>query len=533
MADRILIGGNIHTLNPTKPRVSALAIRGRRILAVGDDTSIQMLAEPGAPVDELEGRTVIPGLVDAHIHLAWFARTLMSVNLHEVPSKAEAVRRVAEFTTKMEPGEWILGQGWWQELWEGDSFPTAADLDPVSLDNPVYLYAKSGHAAWINSAALRAAGITAETPDPPGGEIVRDESGIPTGTLLENAMELVTIPQPSAEQVVAWLEVAQPHLWRVGLTGVHDMDDMVCFEALQMLHTDGNLGLRVLKQIRPEEGLDHAIALGLRYGFGDNMLRIGGLKLFADGALGPATALMMEPYEGQPNNRGVATMEKEAIYQLVGRASAAGIPSVIHAIGDRAIRDVLDVYEAVRKEEAARGLSPNRMRHRIEHVQIVHPDDKARLAELSIIASMQPVHATGDMTAADRLWGERVKWSYNPRLQLEMGAVVAFGSDAPVEPVEPLRGIHAAVTRRKPDGRPGPEGWVPDARVTIDEALRAYTIGPAYAAGMEDRLGQLKPGYLADLVVLEDDPTSVEPMAIHSIKIAGTMVDGIWRHRTF
>jgi predicted amidohydrolase YtcJ len=535
MADRVLIGGNVHTLNPVHPRASAVALRGGRVLAVGDDREMQMLAGPGAAVEELGGRTVIPGLTDAHIHLRWVAELAAGVDLFEVPSLAEAVQRVAAHTAKLKPGEWVRGHGWWQELWEERRLPTAAELDPVTPDNPAYLVTKSGHAAWVNSAALALAGVTAETPDPPGGEIVRYPDGRPTGVLLENASELLDdiIPEPTPEQVAAWIEAVQPRLWAAGLTGVHDFDGPRCFAGLQVLHARGALGLRVLKNIRPDDGGAHASALGLRWGFGDDMLRVGALKLFADGALGPATALMLEPYEGRPDSHGIATADKETIYELVSAASAAGIPSAVHAIGDRAVREVLDMFERVRKEEAARGISPNRMRHRIEHVQLVHPDDKDRLAELSIIASMQPIHAPGDMEAADRLWGERVKWSYNPRVQLEAGAVVAFGSDAPVEPLEPLYGVHAAVTRRAADGRPGPDGWQPEARITVDEALRGYTIGPAYAAGMEGRLGQLKPGHLADLVVLDADPYTAEPMAIRAIEVLGTMVGGVWRHRAF
>lgn len=535
LADRILIGGNVHTLDPARPRVTALALQGRWIIAAGDDAAIQMMARPGAPVHELGGRTVIPGLVDAHIHLSWYARGLGEVDLFEVPTRAEAVRRVAAFAKDTPPGVWIRGRGWWQELWEGQAFPTAADLDAAAPDNPVYLTAKSGHAAWVNAMALRMAGVTAGTPDPAGGQIVRDGRGEPTGVLLENAMDLVAnaIPDPTAEQIADWIEAAQARLWAAGLTGAHDFDGPRCFEALQLLHARDALGLRVLKHIQPAENLEHALAMGLRWGFGDDMLRLGGLKIFADGALGPNTALMVEPYEGQPENRGVSVTDKEAMYALVSKASAGGIPSAIHAIGDRAVHDVLDVFEAVRREEQARGVAPDAMRHRIEHVQIIHPDDRRRLGQLGVIASMQPIHATGDMEAADRYWGDRAQWSYNWRVQLDAGARLAFGSDAPVEPVEPLWGLHAAVTRRKADGRPGPNGWRPEGGVTVQEALAAYTTGPAYAAGLEDRLGRLAPGYLADLVALEDDPHTVEPMALRDIKVAGTMVDGVWRYRAF
>jgi predicted amidohydrolase YtcJ len=534
LADRILIGGNVRTLDAARPRASALALRGRRVLAVGDDASVKLLARPGAAVDGLDGRTVIPGLMDAHIHLEGYARSLVDVDLHEAPSKAEAVRRVAERAAESEPGAWIVGQGWWQELWEGRAFPTAADLDAATAENPVYLTAKSGHAAWGNSAALRLAGVTAETPDSKGGQIVRAADGTPTGVLLENAMDLVydVIPEPAPEQVAAWIEAAQPHLWAAGLTGVHDLDGPRCFAALQTLHARGALGVRVVKHIHPLDAFEHARALGLRWGFGDDMLRLGGLKLFADGALGTRTALMIEPYTGDPDNRGVAVTDKETMYGVVSAASAGGIPSLVHAIGDRAVREVLDVFERVRGEEAARGVPPEEMRHRIEHVQLIHPDDRPRLGQLGIIASMQPIHATSDMEAAELYWGDRVRWAYNWRVQLEGGARLVFGSDAPVEPVRPLWGVHAAVTRRLPNGRPGPEGWTPEARLTVDEALHAYTTGPAYAAGLEDRLGRLAPGFLADLVVLEADPYAVEPMQLREIKVAGTMVDGMWRYRT-
>ena len=535
LADRILIRGNIRTLNRNRPHATALALQGRWIIAVGDDPAIQMLARPGAAVDDLGGRTVIPGLTDAHIHLEGYASALVSVDLFEVPSKAEALRRVAERAAHAAPGEWIQGRGWWQELWEGAAFPTAADLDAVTPHNPALFVAKSGHAAWANSAALRLAGVTAGAADPDGGQIVRDGRGAPTGILLENAIDLVTnvIPEATVEQSAAWIEAAQPRLWEAGLTGLHDFDGARCFGALQMLHARDALGLRVLKQIHPAEDLEHALALGLRWGFGDDMLRLGALKIFADGALGPNTALMVEPYEGQPDNRGIVVTDKETMAEWVSKASAGGIPSAIHAIGDRAVHDVLDVFEAVRREEAQRGVPSDQMRHRIEHVQLIHPDDRHRLGQLGVIASMQPIHATGDMIAADRYWGARARWSYHWRAQLDAGARLVFGSDAPVEPVQPLWGVHAAVTRRKADGSPGPDGWRPEGKITVDEALHAYTTGPAYAAGLEDRLGCIAPGYLADLVVLDADPYTVEPMALRAIQVMGTMVDGVWRYRAF
>ena len=532
--DRILYNGHIRTLDPARPLAAALALMGERIVAVGDD-SLRELAGAGTALDDLGGRTVLPGLTDAHIHWAGVARALHSVDLFDVPGKAEALQRVRAWAEKTPPGQWITGRGWHQELWPEPVFPTAADLDSVAPHHPVYLTARSGHAAWVNSAALRLAGIDAATPDPPGGAFLRDDRGQPTGILLEDpAMERVNalIPDPSPETLADWMADAQRLAWQVGLTGIHDFDGSDCMAALQILREQGKLGLRVVKNIN-REWIAHALALGIRWGFGDDWIRIGGLKLFADGALGPRTAAMLEPYEGEPENLGIVVTEKEEMAELVLAASAAGLPSTIHAIGDRAVHDVLDVYEMARRQEAARGMPRTALRHRIEHVQIIHPDDAGRLAELALIASMQPIHATSDYEMVDRYWGARGKWAYNFRLQLEQGVPLAFGSDSPVEPMDPRMGLHAAVTRRRADGSPGPEGWYPQGRLTLDEALRAYTRGPAYAAGMEDRLGRLAPGFLADLIVLERDFYAIAPDDILTTAIVGTMVGGVWRRREF
>jgi len=509
MIDRILLNARIYTLNPAQPVATALAIHRDRIVALGDDSSMRALAGPQTIIDNADGKAVIPGLIDAHIH--W-----------------EGVKHTP-------PGEWIVGRGWTQDHWPDRAFPTAADLDTVAPRNPVYLGAKSGHAAWVNSLALKVAGITASTPSPAGGDIQRDGAGHPTGILLEDpAMMLVwqKIPRPTPEQTADWMVEAQQIAWAAGLTGIHDYDNPSCMVALQILRERGELGLRVVKQINAP-WIAHAHALGIRSGFGDNWLRIGGLKIFADGALGPRTAAMLEPYEGEPDNTGITVTDKEEMFDLVSRASAAGLPATIHAIGDRAVHDALDVYEAVRAEEAARGVPRSAMRHRIEHVQIIHPDDAPRLGKLGIIASMQPIHATSDWEMAERYWGVRAQWAYNWRAQLEAGAVLAFGSDAPVEPLEPLKGIFAAVTRRRPDGTPGPEGWYPEGRLDMDTTLRAFTQGPAYAAGMEHDLGMIAPGYLADLVMLDRDLFTIPPDELLETQVLGTMVGGAWKFRQF
>lgn len=532
-ADMVLYNGNIRTQHEQQPQVSALAIRGGRILALGGDQDMRDLLVPGGDAIDLGGALVIPGLVDAHVHLSWYAHFLHNVDLTVARSAEHAAELVAERAASAPPGEWIEGRGWSQDRWPDRAFPTAAQLDAQTPQHPVYLTAQSGHAAWANSMALRLAHVTAETVDPPDGRIGRDETGQPTGVLFESAMDLVEriVPRPTPEQLAGQVKMAISRAQRGGLTGVHDFDGALAFQAYQVLHEAGELDFRIVKNI-PVELLDHAVALGLRWGFGDELLRIGGVKIFADGALGPRTAWMVEPYEGEPDNYGICTCDPEQMMEWVSRASAAGLPSTVHAIGDRAVHAVLDVYAAVREEEAARGVRPAQMRHRIEHVQIIHPDDAGRLGALGVVASMQPNHAPSDMEMADRYWGDRADYSYNWRLQLDAGAPLALGSDAPIEPIEPLPNIQAAVTRRRLDGSPGPEGWRSGAggrgRLSVEEAVRGFTLGAAYAAGVEDRLGRLAPGYLADLVVLGRDIYHCDPMTIAETPVLATMVNGLW-----
>lgn len=527
MVDGILTNGRIYTQG-APGFVQALAVSGGRIVAVGSDSEMLALRRSYTRVHNLEGRTVLPGLVDSHVHYSWTARSLSEVNVFEVPTMETALELVAERVRTTPPDQWIVGRGWAQGLWPTLAFPTAADLDRVAPHHPVYLGAKSGHAGWVNTAALRACGITASTLDPEGGEILRDMHGEPTGVLLETAMFLVTarIPSPSAEELASAMLNAQALFHEQGLVGLHDYDNPSCMTALQVLHGRGQLTLRVHKNInRP--WLDHAIALGIRANFGDDFLKIGALKMFADGALGPKTALMLEPYDGEPTNYGIQVLSPDEIYDSMSQASAHGLPTTVHAIGDRAFRDVCDVFEKVRAEEAARGQTPDQMRHRIEHVQVIHPDDRYRLRDLKIIASMQPTHATSDWTVAERYWGDRCEWSYNARWQIDQGVVCAFGSDSPIELFNPFHGIHAAVTRQK-NGQPE-GGWHPEMCLTLAEAIAGFTIGAAYASYTEDRMGRLLPGYYADLIVLERDIFSIPSTEIADLKPVATMGNGVWR----
>jgi predicted amidohydrolase YtcJ len=545
----LLYNARIYTLDPNRPTATAIIIDRERILAVGDGLAQDSILQSSC---DLGGRVIIPGLTDAHIHLQSYALSLQKVDC-ETPTRAECLRRVAERVRRTPVGEWILGHGWNQNEWdepltpasspkmgEGGTvvpegnFPSAADLDAISLHHPIYLTAKSLHAAWANNAALKIAGITAQTPNPAEGHILRAMDGNPSGILLENAMSLVArlLPQPSVDRIAEAIKAAQPRLWQVGLTAVHDFDRQTCFAALQILHSRGELGLRVVKSI-PLEDLPFAVGLGLRSGFGDDLLRIGSVKAFADGALGPHTAAMFQPYEGESTNRGMLLLDGEALFDQGRLAVENGLSLAVHAIGDRANHEVLAGFAQLRDFERSiqnpQSASRNLLRHRIEHVQLIHPDDDHRLAESGIIASMQPIHAPSDMLMADRFWGDRAANAYAWRTLLKHGTRLAFGSDAPVESPNPFWGLHAAVTRQRSNGSPGAQGWYPAQRLSIEEALHGFTAGAAYAANMECRLGKLAPGYLADLLVLDTDPFTCTAEQLRQIHPVATMVAGEWK----
>jgi predicted amidohydrolase YtcJ len=530
---QLIHNARIHTMNPAQPAASALLIDHGEILAVGGDELLEIRAEK----TDLGGRVVLPGLTDAHIHLQYYALGLQKIDC-ETTTLEECLRRVAERVKTASQGEWILGHGWNQNEWfypspagEGSGWPHASHLDAIAPNHPVYLTAKSLHVAWVNSAALKIAGITASTPDPRNGGIQRDQFGEPTGILLESAMDLVSnvIPQPGISDVVEAVRAVQPILWKMGLTGVHDFDRRACFMALQQLHQRGELKLRVIKNI-PVDDLEHARGLGLRSGFGDDWLRIGSVKAFMDGALGPRTAAMFQPYLNEPGNRGILNMDSEHLFEIACSAVDGGLSMTVHAIGDRANHEVLDAYDQLRHYEHDRNLPP--LRHRIEHVQLLHPDDAARLAQLDVIASMQPIHATSDMLMADQFWGERVRLAYAWRTQLVHGAHLVFGSDAPVELPNPFLGLFAAVTRCRSNRSPAPEGWVPEEKLTMHQALEAYTITAAYAGGMESRLGRLAAGYFADLIVVERDPFTCPVEELLMMRSSATMLGGEWVWRS-
>jgi predicted amidohydrolase YtcJ len=520
-----LYNADVYTLDPRHPKASALLIDNGKILAVGENYSILSRVSQDTFRYDAAGRVVLPGLTDAHIHLEQYALAMQKVDC-ETDSIEVCLRRVSERDRQLPPREWLLGHGWNQNNWAG-GFGKATDIDAIVSTRPVYLTAKSLHAGWANTTALRTANITSSTPDPPGGRIGRLPDGQPDGILYESAMELIgrALPEPSTKQVALAIKAAQSMLWQMGVTSVHDFDRARCLSALQMLHQSGELGLRVIKSI-PLESMPEAIQLGIRSGFGDDYLRIGNVKLFADGALGPQTAAMIQPYEGESENRGMLFLDWEDIAEHGRMAVEHGLALAVHAIGDRANHEILNGFEQIRLFEKEKGISP--LRHRIEHVQLLHPDDTARLSQLGIIASMQPIHATSDMLMADRHWGERSRLSYAWRTLIDQETPLVFGSDAPVESPNPFWGLHAAITRRRQDGTPGPEGWYPEQKLSLSEALHAYTTGAAYAAGLEKRLGKLADGYFADLILLDSDPFMSEPDQIREMHPIATMISGQW-----
>jgi predicted amidohydrolase YtcJ len=530
-ADLLFAGGPIYTADAGRPWARAVAVRDGRILAMGREAESGELRGAATEVVDLRGRLLLPAFTDSHIHFVEVALRAAQVDVTGARS-ASAVAALVRTRVEATPaGAWILGGGWDANLWTDGIEPCRAVLDGAAPDHPVALDGKDLHSVWVNSAALQAAGITSTALDVPGGVIERDRWGEPTGILRENAVPLIreSIPVSGLAETTTAVRAAQVGAWAAGIVGIHNASDSLDGLALrtyQLLRERGELGLRVLQQI-PAGSLGHARALGLRSGYGDPRLRIGGVKFFADGSLGSRTSGMLEPYLGQPDNYGVLTMDPEELLEQALLASSAGLSLTIHAIGDRANRQVLDVLAEVRRQE-----NTPHLRHRIEHVQCIHSSDLPRLAELDVIASVQPIHATSDMQMVDDHWGpERAKGAYAFRRLLDSGARLVFGSDGPVEPFAPLMGIHAAVTRRRADGSPGDGGWGGSERISLAEAVDAYTCWPAYAAGEESYRGSLAVGKVADMVVLSRNIFETEPMEILRTSVDLTMLDGrvVWR----
>ncbi|MBQ1072760.1 amidohydrolase [Micromonospora sp. C31] len=532
MTGTVFENARIHTLDPARPHAEAMLVRGERIVAVGDLDECRDRAGAGVRRVDLAGMAVLPGLIDSHLHSALYVRGLEQVDLRGTTSLDEALTRIARHAATLSPDAWLLGGRWDSHKWDRPVQPTRADLDRVCPDRPAVLPSIDGHTTWVNTATLRRLGIDADTPDPIGGQIARDERGEPTGILREAAGDAAydVMRSSLAGDLVAQLRTHLPRLLAAGLTSIHDLDGQDCRAAYETLYARGELPLRVHKSI-PSTALDEVIDRGWATGDGDRWLSTGPVKIFTDGALGSHTCLMTEPYEGEPHNHGIAVTPAEEFERLVAKAAGAGIAVAAHAIGDAANEMVLRAYarwqESARTDPTVAG-AVRRLRHRIEHTQHLRPVDVPLLARLGVTASMQPTHCTSDIPLTSRMLAGRDLASYAWRSLLDAGATVAFGSDAPVEDPDPFFGIHAAVTRQQPDGTP-PGGVDPHERVDLDTALRCFTEAGAYASYEEHLKGRLTPGMLADFIALPTDPYQVEPAALRDLTVALTVVGGVVR----
>jgi len=517
----IYAAARVRTMDPARPLASAVAVRGGRILAVGDLAEVRREAGEGVQVVDLGGATIVPGLVDAHVHTLSLGRALSTVDLSGARSAEEAAARVKAAPASSFEGDWLVGRGWDQNAW-GGSFPDRRLLDAARPGTPVCLSRVDGHAVWVSSEALRRAGIDARTPDPHGGRILRDEKGEPTGVLVDNAADLVLakVPEPTDEQRQEWLARALARCAEVGLTGIHDAGmDLQTFTLLQQWDAIGGLSLR-LYAMADAQGKD-AEAFLERGTFQGRNLTMRSAKLLLDGALGSRGAALESPYSDEPGQSGLLLMEPAELERRARAFMERGFQVNVHAIGDRANRIAIEVLA-----RAAKATGTGSLRHRIEHAQVLGLEDLPKMKAAGLVASMQPTHATSDMPWAEaRLGKERLRGAYAWRRVLDAGVPLAFGSDFPVEKPDPLYGLYAARTRQDAEGKPE-GGWLPDQRLSGDEALRAFTAGAAYASLAEERRGMLKPGMDADLVALSADPVDGAPREVRAAKVLLTLVGG-------
>ncbi len=511
---------NIHTLNAAQPHAEAMGVMAGRIVVVGSNDDVRAIMGNSDGFDA-RGRTIVPGMIDAHLHFLGLSLDLNRVQLGGLTTIADGAALAGQRAAVTPPGEWVRGGGWNYNNFQDSRWPTKEDLDQQVPNHPVAFSSHDLHSLWVNSKTLELAGITRNTPDPVDGVIMRDANGEPSGMLLEGAMKAVreVIPQPTAEEKVEALRAGMRESNRLGLTGAGSMEQADALTALQKLRTAGEMTMRIYHSI-PADSLDHALALGLRTGLGDEWLRLGHLKIFSDGTLGSRSASMLEPYAGEPDNYGIPVRTPENLRYLIRTAAANGIASCIHAIGDASNRLLLDIFE----EAQADGLGPG-LRHRIEHAQVLSPTDIGRFATLGVIPSMQPIHCTSDMFGIDRWWGDRGSFAFVFETLRRSGAVLAFGSDAPVDNLSPIAGIHAAVMRQNAAGLPA-GGWYPAERLSTYHALEAYCSGAAYASGEENLKGTLEPGKLGDFVVLSQDLLTVPGEALLQVVVEATVVGG-------
>lgn len=525
--DVVFINGSILTMDAAQPEVRALAIQNGKITDLGDEARIKAQATARTRVVDLQGGTLMPGFIESHGHLFGLGRKNLILDLTGVKSLSAVQNKVAERVKTLKPGQWLIGRGWDQNLWPEKKFPTTQDIDTVTPRNPVFLTRIDGHAAWANSLAMKKAQVTATTPDPHGGRIIRSAQGNPTGVFVDEAMGLVhrVMPAMSAAEKQRAVESGMKEAVAQGVTTFHDAgvseDIISIYNDLAARH---RLPLRVFVML---DGSDEAL-LNKYFSKGpvnvDDMLHIRGVKLMADGALGSRGAALLQDYADEPNHKGLLILDEEQITSITQRALAAGYQVATHAIGDRANQVVLNAYDKAMK---VRGVSGDKARLRVEHAQILTPEDATRMAGLGVIASMQPIHAPSDSPwAIDRLGNDRfLQRGYVWRRLLTAKAHLAAGSDTPIEPISPLWGMHAFVTRADAQGQP-PPGWNPAEKLTLEEAMHAYTVEGAYAGFMETKIGQLKKGYAADLVVLDRNIKKIAPAELRQTKVTMTFSNG-------
>jgi len=527
-ADLVIHHAKVFTVDRSQPEAEAIAIIGERIIAVGTDPSIDPFIDSRTRVIDARGASVLPGFNDSHVHFVAGSLSLNRVELGDVTTREEFARRVAATVKRLQKGEWVVGGGWDHEKFPGASMPTREWVDAVTPDNPLWLNRYDRHMGLANSAALRIAGIDRNTPDPPGGLILHDANGNPTGALKEAATGFVQrlIPPPSEEQLTRAIRQGLAEARRFGVTSFQDISHATELRIYQKLLATGELTARIYA-ITPIEQYQSQVQAGISACFGNEWIRTGAVKGFADGSLGSTTALFFEPYNDAPNTKGLfnAMMLPEGhMLQMAQPADAAGLQIAIHAIGDRANHEILAMYEEIARRN---GPGPARGRHwRIEHAQHLRPDDFDLFARLGVIASMQPYHEAGDgVWAEKRIGHERARTTHAWRSLLDHGVRLAFGTDWPVVPLNPMLGLYAAVTRATLDGK-NPNGWIPEEKISLAEAIEAYTLGSAYAEFTDEQKGSITPGKFADIVILDSDLFHLPPERIKDAKVACTIVAG-------
>jgi predicted amidohydrolase YtcJ len=521
-ADLVVVNANIHTMNSSQKQASSIAVLGNKIIAVGTDSDTKPMLGPKTRVIDAKGKLVIPGFNDAHVHFLEGGFQLSSVDLRSAKTPQEFVERIKAFAARLPKGRWILGGKWDHENWTPNNLPTAAMIDAVTPDNPVFIDRLDGHMALANTLAMNLAKVDKNIKDVEGGEIVRDANGNPTGVFKDAAMSYVgkAIPDFSFEEKLEGAQAATDYAASLGVTSVQDMSAGTDVGVYQELMRSGKLKTRVYG-CSPLADYKRWQNAGIHYAFGDAMLRVGCLKGYADGSLGSTTAWLFEPYLDAPTSTGLASDEIPYMPDRIASADKAGLQVRIHAIGDRANATILDNYEKTLQANGARD-----RRFTIEHAQHLRQEDIKRFGALKVVASMQPFHIIDDgRWAWKRLDEKRLKGTYAFRSLLDSGAILAFGSDSPVAPINPLFGVYAAVTRRTLDDK-NPNGWITEQKISVEEAVRAFTWGSAYAEFQENVKGTLEPGKLADFVMISDDIFTIDPVKIRDAKVLLTVVDG-------